>query len=83
MQLFVFKMMKCLVACVESVQLHRKKVMCARRLAEHPLRAGAAAAAVGARRAVVARFECCPQGEENTPKERKVCVKTLELFFST
>ena len=25
-----------------------------------------------ARRAVVARFECCPQGEENTPKERKV-----------
>ncbi len=26
----------------------------------------------GAGAAVVARFECCPQGEENTPKERKV-----------
>jgi hypothetical protein len=44
----------------------------------HPLPAGGAAAGdaerrrPSARRAVVARFECCPQGEENTPKERKV-----------
>jgi hypothetical protein len=37
-----------------------------------------------ARRAVVARFECCTQGEENTPKEIKgVLMKHLELLFST